>query len=142
MFSKRCSEDLSKRGACRGKVNIGSMLFVIAIFAGGYVGWKYWVPHWEYLKMKRIMKDVALTYQVTDSAQAAKDELLMLMRQEHISYDISDKDCLFHEGRSQLSIECEWTATIEIALPNKTIDLSKSYRRYISVGSNGIIEEY
>lgn len=125
-----------------GKVNLGGIIFLLLLSAGGYIGWKYWVPHWEYLKMKRIMKDVALTYQVTDSAQAAKDELLLLMRQEHISYDISDKDCLFHEGKSQLSIECEWVATIELELPNKTVDLSKPYRRYISVNANGIIEEY
>ena len=46
------------------------------------VGYQYWVPHWEFLKMKRIMKDAALTYQVTNSAKAVKDELLMLMRQE------------------------------------------------------------
>ena len=126
----------------KGKVNIGGIIALLLLLIAGYVGYKYWVPHWEYLKMKRIMKDVALTYQVTDSAQSAKDELLFLMREEHISYDISDKDCLFHEGKSQLSIECEWVATIEISLPNKTIDLSKPYRRYISVNSNGIIEEY
>ena len=126
----------------KGKVSLGGLVAFILFLMAGYVGYQYWVPHWEFLKMKRIMRDAALTYQVTNSAKASKDELLMLMRQERISYDISDKDCLFHEGRSQLSIECEWVGTIELNLPNKTIDLSKPYRRYISVGSNGIIEEY
>lgn len=124
-----------------GKGNTGSILFVIILSVLAYVGFLYWVPYWEYLTMGKIMGDAALTYQVTGSLSAAQEELGVRMREEHISFDIAERDCIFHEGSSQLSIECEWVATMYIDLPNKRIDLSRPYRRYISVNSNGIIED-
>ena len=125
----------------RGKGNVGNIVFVIILGVLGYVGLLHWVPYWEYLTMGKVMGDAALTYQVTGSLSAAQEELGVRMREEHISFDIADRDCIFREGSSQLSIECDWIATIHIDLPNKRIDLSRPYSRYVSVNSNGIIDK-
>ena len=118
----------------------GTLLMLVLMF-GCYVVFLFWPKHWESLKMKKLMKDAALTYQVTGSLDASKQKLLHGMKTEHISYDVGNQDCLFHKGGNQLSIECEWVAEIKVHLPGKELDFSREYYRYISVNQNGIIEE-
>ena len=121
---------------------LGNKLLLVVLLFIGYVGALIAPEQWVYYKMKKVLKDTALTYQVTGSMQSAQYKYESILKEEHIPLYIKDRDCLFHEGKSQLSIECEWIAPITLVLPGKKIDLSRSYRRYIAINSQGIIDEY
>ena len=91
--------------------------------------------------MKKIIKDAALTYEVTGSASSAEQKLYSGMKKEHIPLYIEDRDCSFRESSSLFSVECIWVAAITVDIPGVPLDLSREFSVYTSVNRNGVIDQ-
>lgn len=130
---------LQQRNFRRGKVeNWLFLIFTSAMLSAVSI---YFPPFWTSWSMKKIVKDAALTYEVTGSAASAEQKLYSGMKKEHIPLYIADRDCSFRESQSQFSIECIWVAPITIDIPGMPLDLSREFSVYTSINRNGIIDQ-
>jgi len=130
---------MMERKLRRGKIeNWFLLIFVVALLGGVSV---YFPPFWTAWSMKKIVKDAALTYEVTGSASVAEQKLYSGMKKEHIPLYVGDRDCSFRESQSLFSVECIWVAPITVDIPGMPIDLSREFSVYTSVNRNGVIDQ-
>jgi hypothetical protein len=130
---------LKNRYQRQGKVeNWIFLVFVVALLGSVSI---YFPPFWTAWKMKKIVKDAALTYEVTGSANSAEQKLYSGMKKEHIPLYIEDRDCSLRESSSLFSVECIWFAPITIDIPGAPIDLSREFSVYTSINRSGVIDQ-
>ena len=124
--------------AQRGKV-AGILIFGI-LFCLGYSVILFGPPQWSYRMMKKIAKDSALTYRTSGSLQSAKQKYLLGLDKEDIPTYVAESACMFQEGSSKFTIDCEWVAPITI--PILEMDVSKLYKFRMHIDRDGVVEEY
>ena len=130
---------LMNRNHRQGKVeNWMFIIFVLVLMGSVSV---YFPPFWTAWTMKKIVKDAALTYEVTGSSSSAEQKLYSGMKKEHIPFYIEDRDCSFRESPSLFSVECIWVAPITVDIPGVPLDLSREFSVYTSVNRNGVIDQ-
>ncbi len=105
----------------RGRSSLGSFMLII-IMVGAIAGYFYFPKWWDFMEMKEIARLAAAEWHVNENKAKARQKLTYTMENREIPLYIPDDACSFSERDKQRTIECAWTAVIEIPLIDKTFE--------------------
>ena len=103
-----------------GKVSLGTLVFLLVLVSGYYVGSKFIPPYWSYLSMKDPVKEAAIF--ASTGADEAKVRADIMRRAGEVDLKLTDENIDIGREDGTLVVRVAWVARVE--LPRMPYDLS------------------
>jgi len=97
-----------------GRINILSLLLLLALVAGGGACWLFGPYYWDFEVMKEITKSSAREWSALGELKG-RAELTHLLAKRELDDYITERDCTFEERGSMKIIDCRWV--VEVPYP-------------------------
>jgi hypothetical protein len=106
--------------AIPGKVSLGTLIFILVLVSGFYLGNQFVPPYWTYLSMKDPVKEAAMF--AASGASEATVRATIIRRAGEQDLRLTDENIDIAREDDTLVVRVAWVVRVE--LPRKPYDLS------------------
>jgi hypothetical protein len=106
--------------AIAGKVSLGTLIFILVLVSGFYMGGKVAPPYWAYLSMKDPVKEAAMFAASGAAEPMVRATIIRRAAEQELSLTDENIDITREDG--VLVVRVAWVAHVD--LPRKPFDLS------------------
>lgn len=103
-----------------GKVSLGTLVFILVLVVGFYLGTMFIPPYWSYLSMKDPVKEAAMLAASGASETTVRGNIMRRAKEQDLTLTEENIDIEREDGT--LVVRVAWVARVE--LPRKPYDLS------------------